>query len=568
MSTRVSRTVAQVHRRDRTRRRTAYLTVAVGCLGLVSAAARPLRAHLADLFVLVPTPIPQVAAVALVYVSLALLFSARGLRRGSRLAWMVVSGLLAVSAVLHLMKGIDVAQAVVAAGAATWLLAQHRAFPCLPSRSTVIRAVVVAAGGTVSILAVSILVVAQAGGFRAADIDETTDVLADRLGGDHLLPVDIAGRFAHAAFLAILVGCAGLLLWLLLSPRVLPPLTGDRHRRARERARDVVARHGGGTLDYFALRDDKQWFFVGQSLVAYTVRAGVCLVAPDPIGPPAEREQTWVEFMVYAERSGWTVTILGAAAAWVPIYEATGLNAICMGEEAIVDSASFTLEGRAARSLRQAHARVGRAGYTATFHDPATADPVARAGLGLLVAQSRRGDAERGFAMTLSRLFDPADTGLMVSVARDDTGTPQAFAQWVPAAGINGWSLDVMRRNTQEDLPNGIMDFLIIETLRHVRNQGGGGVSLNFAMFRSVLTNEDDRRWVRTLRAVLEKASGRESFESLGRFNQKFMPNWVPRYLVVGPVDTWARQGVVWADVEGVTEIPVLGRLIGKRAAP
>ena len=50
---------------------------------------------------------------------------------------------------------------------------------------------------------------------------------------------------------------------------------------------------------------------------------------------------------------------------------------------------------------------------------------------------SRRGEVERGFSMTLSRLFDPEDTGLMLSVASDPAGKPQAFVQWVPApAGL------------------------------------------------------------------------------------------------------------------------------------
>ena len=57
-------------------------------------------------------------------------------------------------------------------------------------------------------------------------------------------------------------------------------------RRAAEiRARDIVRRHGTGSLDYFALRDDKQWFFHRDSMVAYAVFGGVCLVSPDPIGP-------------------------------------------------------------------------------------------------------------------------------------------------------------------------------------------------------------------------------------------------------------------------------------------
>jgi len=46
-----------------------------------------------------------------------------------------------------------------------------------------------------------------------------------------------------------------------------------------------VRRHGRGTLDYFALRDDKQFFFFRDSLIAYRVYGGVALVSPDPSDP-------------------------------------------------------------------------------------------------------------------------------------------------------------------------------------------------------------------------------------------------------------------------------------------
>ena len=66
------------------------------------------------------------------------------------------------------------------------------------------------------------------------------------------------------------------LAWTLLAPRRPVLVTPADHLRDRERARVIIATHGGGTLDYFALRDDKDYFFVGQSVVAYSARGGVC----------------------------------------------------------------------------------------------------------------------------------------------------------------------------------------------------------------------------------------------------------------------------------------------------
>ena len=63
-----------------------------------------------------------------------------------------------------------------------------------------------------------------------------------------------------------------------------------------DRARQIVATSGGDTLAYFALRDDKRWYFHGETLIAYAVTQGVALVSPDPIGPVADRRRAWFAF--------------------------------------------------------------------------------------------------------------------------------------------------------------------------------------------------------------------------------------------------------------------------------
>ena len=139
-------------------------------------------------------------------------------------------------------------------------------------------------------------------------------------------------------------------LYLLTRPVVDRRLSSGRAamgRRAAElRARDIVRRHGTGTLDYFALRDDKQWFFHRDSLVAYAVFGGVCLVSPDPIGPFSERAHVWDSFRRYVDRNGWGLGVMGAGEEWLPTYQASGMRFLYIGDEAVVDPREFSLAGR------------------------------------------------------------------------------------------------------------------------------------------------------------------------------------------------------------------------------
>lgn len=384
------------YRRDRTRRLASFGVCWLATIGLLSAASRPLRGRLEPLLQLVPF-----------LVSFALLLIARGLRRGHHLAWLAAMALLLVSVVLNVAKGIDVEEAILATGCAVWLALHRDAFPVWTSRAHARRSLVMAVGGAGVTFAVAIGLSMTIAAAHRSNIEATPHSIAERIGADEVFPLKAGGNFGTAVLVALGLGMVGSTLWVMFSPRELSPLDNAAHHGDRERCRALVQHYDGGTLDYFALRDDKRWFFTGSSVVAYAVRAGVCLVSPDPIGPVQQREATWSAFMAYAEKFGWSVTVLGAAPAWLAIYQHSGLRAMYLGDEAVVDCAAFTLEGRAMRNLRQAYHRVQRAGFTVTFHDLAAADPDLMGQLVELSKLSRRGQVERGFSMTLSRLFDP-----------------------------------------------------------------------------------------------------------------------------------------------------------------
>lgn len=550
-------------RRDRTRRFAAIVVGTVGAVGILSAISRPLRGRMEIVLEWIPFHATRGAASTLVLVSLALLLTARGLRRGGRLAWAGTLALLAMSVVLNIVKGLDLEEATMGLLAAVWLASQRRAFPVLPTRVAARRALVLGGGGTVAAVTGGVALSMAVGRKNHPHFAESTRAVAERLGGDWTLPLPGAGHFVTPMLVALGIGLAGSTLWLLLSPRPGLRLSTAAHAEERERARRVVATYGGGTLDYFALRDDKDWFFADSSVVAYSVRRGVCLISPDPIGPEPEREEVLAAFLAYAQRQGWSVAVIGALGVWVPLYEAAGMRALYMGDEAVVDCGTFTLEGPPMKSLRGAHGRVQRAGYTAEFIDPLLVTTEDRAAIEALTTASRRGEVERGFSMTLSRMFDEHDAGLLLTIVRDGEGTIQAFLQWVPATDIGGWSLDVMRRNPDGDLPNGIMDFAIVATIFHLA-PGGGRLGLNFAMLREVVASESASGRARLSKAAVRALTGKTQVESLWRFNSKYDPEWVPRYVVLDSLDQVVTQGFAMADAEGVGELPIIGRFMGK----
>jgi lysyl-tRNA synthetase class 2 len=533
-------------RRDRRRRIAAGLVLLVAVVGLLSATTPPLHGRLDAVDDTMPVELPQAASATLVFASFGLLLLARSLRRGGRLAWAAVISVLTASALLHLAKGVDVEEAVVAMAVAAWLAVHAADFPVRPLAGTVRRSALLAAGATAAAVTTSFVLVGVLGAHR-----RTAD----------------AARLVAPALSASALGLAAAAAWVLFGPRRHHTPSESAHRADRERARGIVGEHGGDSLAYFALRDDKDWFFTGSSVIAYSVRNGVCLVSPDPIGPAREWADTWAEFAQFADRNGWPVAVVGAQPGWLPVYAAAGMTSIYMGDEAIVDCQAFSLGGGPMKSLRGAYNRVKKAGFTTVFLDPSAMGGELEGDLRDLMTDTRQGATERGFSMTLSRIFDPADTGLLLSVALDPDGRPAAFCQWVPAADMDGWSLDLMRRRGDPDLPNGVTDFVVIETIEHLKATHRWGLALNFAVLRELVAGERDGGFSELQRRVLHRLSGSMQIESLWRYNQKFQPYWRPRYVVVDAVEHAAAQGVAIAQAESLSELPIIGRFLRGSAA-
>jgi lysylphosphatidylglycerol synthetase-like protein (DUF2156 family) len=553
------------NRSRRVRRWAAAAIFMAGALDLLYALTPPLRSRLHLVLEILPLGATQAAGALVALAGAALLALARGVRRGQYRAWAVSSILLGATLVLHLVRGGDVGGSVMAGAALALLMLNRREFRASSDLPSTRSAALWLFCGVAAITATSTIATELFLRFdhhrpRLA-LWRVGEAVVERLVGVQSVAIpDRLNDFLAPSLLAIGFGIAVVALLLATRPLV------DRRRSAGHAAwagaRDIVRRHGNGTLDYFGLRSDKQWFFHRDSLVAYAIHGGICLVSPDPIGPGSEREQIWGAFRRFADTRGWVVAVMGASEDWLPVYRAMGMHDIYIGDEAVVDVQRFSLAGGHMKGLRQAYNRIAKYGYTASFHDPGRLDRQTAEQLTGLMSQSRRGEFERGFSMMLGRVFDPRDEGLLLCMVTGPDGAPAAMCQFVPARGIGGFSLDLMRRDRGEH-PNGLLDFALVSTIQHLRELGCHGLSLNFAALRSVLEGErGDGVTQRVERWALKKMSSFLQIETLWRFNAKYEPDWLPRYVVYDTAEHLVPVVLAILRAESLAEVPVIGRMI------
>jgi lysyl-tRNA synthetase class 2 len=378
-------------------------------------------------------------------------------------------------------------------------------------------------------------------GFAFADPDLFT-------GKPHVLLNAILGLFGALALIAATIV-------LFQSQRADNALTGEDESAIR----GLLELYGkNDSLGYFATRRDKSVVFAnsGRAAITYRVEVGVCLASGDPVGDPRAWSQAVEAWLALCKTYGWAPGVMGASSQGTQAYRERGLNALELGDEAILRTADFKLSGPDMRGVRQAVTRARRAGLTVRIRRHRDISAEEMAVTISRVNSWRDTHSERGFSMALGRLGDPADGDCLLVEAIDRDDQVAAILSLVPW-GTTGASLDLMRRSPQS--PNGTNEFMVSELALNAEALGITRVSLNFAMFRSAFEQGAQlgagpiaRLW----RGLLLFFSRWWQLETLYRSNMKYQPEWVPRYACYEDARLIPRVGVASAMAEGFLVFP------------
>jgi lysyl-tRNA synthetase class 2 len=487
----------------------------------------------------------------------AMLLVARSLARRKRAAWWAAL----VTAVASLLLGVasDLldgfwapAELAVQALLAVALLLARPEFTVLPDPVDVRRAVRGGLAGAALLL--------LAGAVLVGVCDTASGSALERLwyaGAGMLVSVDSYVVFPSGVvvptWVDVLLNVAGTLAvlttaFLLFRPPADPSALGA----AEDDLRALLARgECGDSLGYFNLRRDKTAVFApnGRAAVVHRVIGGVSVASADPVGNPQSWPAAIGAWQEQLGRHGWIPAVVGASETGATAYHRAGLQALEVGDEAVLDVADFSLEGRSVRGVRQAVNRLQRSGSVVAVRWQSHLGPGELAEV-VDAAERWREGAERGFSMALGRIGDPADPDLLVATCRDAQGALTAVLTFVPW-GSDGVSLDLMRRDPAA--ANGTVELTVTRVVAFAAEHGLERISLNFAVFRSVFERGSRlgagpvlRLWYRTLLLL----SRSWQLEQLYRANAKYQPRWVPRFVCFDRTADLPRIGVAVARAE------------------
>jgi phosphatidylglycerol lysyltransferase len=334
-----------------------------------------------------------------------------------------------------------------------------------------------------------------------------------------------ASRFLRAS-----VGAATLVLLFTVSRllRHAPPETCEPTDADLADAARAVAAQTSAFPNLVYLRD-KALLFNEQrtAFVMYAVQGRTWVALGDPVGPPECHPGLIRSFLERCDDYGGIPVFYEVRKDHLHHYADFGLAVVKIGEEAVVDLSSFTLEGGHAGKLRQMRHRFEREGGRFRVVPAAEVPEI----LGELREVSdewlrSRPGGEKGFSLGY---FDPAYLSRFPVAVIEGEGRILAFASLWP--GPNGIELssDLMRH--RHDAPKAVMEILFVHLLEWGKEQGYQRFALGMAPLSGVETSPVAPLWNRLGAFLYEHGEKIYRFQGLRAFKDKFGPAWEPRYL-------------------------------------
>jgi len=510
----------------------ALLTALMGAINLLSGITPALQYRLRLLEQYSPIMVARGGHLTSALAGFAMFLLSVSLWRRKQMGWLLTLITLILSVFVHLIKGLDYEEATLAALLAGLLIYLRPSFHARSDPPSIQQGVQVLIAAFLFTLAYGVIGFYLLDrhfkvNFGFGDALRQTVVMFVQFYDPGLQPITGFGRYFANSIYAVGAVTFGYAFAMLLRPVLNRGLSSEQER---SHAWEIVRAHGKTALARYALLPDKKFFFdTKETLISYVVENRVALALGDPIGPPVDLSQAVAEFKSLCASNDWLAAFYQIGPDCLGVYRSLGFDGLLLGQEAIVDLPSFTLEGSANKTLRNGYNKMVRNGY----HYDVIQPPFSVRMLQELKTisdewLSSRGASEMKFSLGW---FDKAYLNTCpILLVREREGFIEAFANIVTEFQNNGAAVDLMRHRTHVE--SGLMDFLFVSMLMWAKEQKYQTFNLGLSALSGVGEHSDDPLIERALHYIYNNVNRFYNFRGLHAFKEKFHPTWSPRYLI------------------------------------
>jgi lysylphosphatidylglycerol synthetase-like protein (DUF2156 family) len=292
-----------------------------------------------------------------------------------------------------------------------------------------------------------------------------------------------------------------------------------------------------------SLLGDKKLVFSpsGASFLAIGVAGKDWIALGAPVGRREERSALIRQAQTQARAANARLSFYGVGPEFAADAADAGLILRKTGERALVDLASFSLDGKSRQVLRTHRNRHIKLGAHVTVEPSGAAGPLFETLRPISDDWlARHGGLEKGFG--LGRFERAYLDQLPLALVRLEDRIV-AFASLWPTADKSRICVDLMR--FVDDAPKGVMDYLFAELMLWAKADGYKTFDLNTAPLSGVTFDPAAPIATAAARFIYERGEAIYNFQGVRRFKAKFDPDWEDVFLALKP---------------GVSLVSVMGR--------
>jgi phosphatidylglycerol lysyltransferase len=511
----------------------AFLIFTLGVINIISSITPAIaeRVHRLEDFI----PVDAIAAsnYFVFFAGAFMLLTAIYMLRGLRNAWWIALILSAVSCIGHLTKAIDYEEAIVAFAIFVILIFSRKEYVIKGNPKLHV------IGIWSAVLSIIAVLIYGTTGFYFLDkkqfgiefnlwqsiiytlknfvmIGNTGLVPHRHFARDFLISINVSG-FASLSFLFYTV----------IRPYFYKELTTPEDF---DKAKHIVENYGKSSLDYFKTYYDKMIFAPEgiNAFISYRSAGSFAVVLEDPVADdPDDFKQCILLFDKFCYDNGLKTIFYRVPEESLSLYKELSKKSLFIGQEAIIDLNTFTLEGGKNKALRNAINNTIDEGYKLSIHIPPIRDGLMQkleAVSDEWLKATRRNEII--FSQGMFR-WEELKNQTVLTVENPEEKVI-AFVNIIPDFALVEGTYDLIRKTT--DSPHGVLDFLLVELFRYLKSLNYSTVNLGFAPMSGI--DDPNTFPKRTMNFAYEKIKSFSHFKGSRNFKEKFFPTWYNKYLI------------------------------------
>ena len=463
-----------------------------------------------------------------------LLYTAKGIWQRKRNAWIVSIVLLLFSLFSNLLKGFDIGEVIASFIPLSLLIYYRHLFTIQSGGIQMIRSL-----KTTLLLLIGLLLYAYIG-FFAFDGQFNKDVTVSSItldyvnsltgvGTDLLIPKTIAAQWFESSVtdLGILIVITSF--GIFFSPLLLGKKLTDEEK---QKVRDLVLQYGYFPASYLSLMEDKEYYFppFPGCVIAYKVRNSIAMVLGNPIGPKTDVKNSIQIFIQDMHQRGLAVAFCNVPQKDLAFYKSLHLKEMKIGEEAFLQTDTFTTEGSTMAEIRQSINRMKRENAIYQWYPFSEIPWHILTDVTTLHTEWQKNKKFASLTFSLDFYPLPVEDNAYILTVYSPTHTLWGAFTFFPYSNLQGMVLDTMLRS--KDAPNGMVEAAFAESVQYLKGKGIKEVSLGGAPLANSEEIAQTSMLDQATKRVFENFNQVYGFRSLFTFKKKFAPVWKPMYLI------------------------------------